>query len=554
MKISESSCKYDSYFSYFGAETSSVIPQIFSDGSYEFTVDGAVHKISFSEFGEIRSDYSWQLADGYLPFHIISYKTDNYSVMLTTFADDIASAERGIVAYTRVTLKNITSRTISLPPLADNASLLSPVPQTIAAGETATVDLAVKLEGSVADFGSFDEHYKAAKTKWESKLDKLLKITSPKINASNACRATYILAKLTQSGISTPDELARYCQLFLAIGDLSSARECLSAYYRDDSTITDADILLPWVASTYQIRSDDQAFLETLKPILKKCVSCIANSVSEETGIVNGNENFSSVQQTLTALLALESYTSIMGKLGEANEVISTRKLSMTIAKALKTSYEAEISEQASTLSSPFGSLLANGNNYVFSSADRFVDLRDIATAQYKSADAPQITTPAEIANLGICLNAKDAELREFPVYTFCKITAKTNVAPLVKNPSISDWCAACKVYIDSIISMRDSEMLLLGHALPSEWLENGSTVKIENYLTPTGKMIALTITKNGNTVTIDVSGDSLTAPIITSLPAMIGRNYTAEHCECYPQDVRVISMNNIRHVEIKID
>lgn len=542
------SSKYKMLSSYFGCDGSPITPMISSDGSYSFYRDNVEHKIEFS-LGAVKELHSWKLLNGCYPCHMISYSTDSFDISLVTFADSVDNI--GAAAYTRLNIKNTTSRELAIPALPDEAIALTENVVSLSSGQSATLDLAVRLDGDISDFGRFDCHLAAMTKKWSTALEELIDISSPADSAAAMYRATYIFAKLTRRTAKNTDELTKYVQMFLAAGDISTARECLNEYLSSHGTPTHDDIFMPHLISAYQLRCADIELTQKFLPFMKACIAMIDEALFDDHGAPKKISDNDNAVFALKALLSLEAYASATGKLG-STEAISSRKRASKLTRELITYFKDAIDAgSALPLDLGFDSFLPNCGNYTFSPAEAFDMLLSAAESDTPSPDC--FTAPSQLSQIAKNLMQSSERLRELPAIAFDKISEDADISPFIANGSISDWCAASKLFIDSFIAMRDSEMLLLGRGLPTAWLSCDGGIAIRNYVTPIGGRLNISLKRFSDSVFIDVDGAPLTAPIITSLPITLSHKYSSDGCECYPEQNRVISMNNVRHIEIKL-
>jgi hypothetical protein len=78
-------------------------------------------------------------------------------------------------------------------------------------------------------------------------------------------------------------------------------------------------------------------------------------------------------------------------------------------------------------------------------------------------------------------------------------------------------------VLLDSLAAQRSDGSLVVGRGVPDSWVRGGQVISLANFPTTGGKHIGLTIATSGNTVTLTLSGDQRSGPVLFQLPAFVG-------------------------------
>jgi hypothetical protein len=78
----------------------------------------------------------------------------------------------------------------------------------------------------------------------------------------------------------------------------------------------------------------------------------------------------------------------------------------------------------------------------------------------------------------------------------------------------------ANKVLLDSLVAQRADGTLIVGRGIPGGWLTRGKTVSVTNFPTTTGGRGRITISSDGGSVTLIVSGS--TGAVLFQLPAFV--------------------------------
>ena len=168
----------------------------------------------------------WTEADGYLPAMTTSFSRGGVDVKITNFAD--AQTVNGALTelvYTRISIKNTTTGTLSVPPGASGANLvtLHSSPDAVPAGGTAvdeyvsavdTFSSTTPLPGQadLAHVSSYDTAYQHMAGNWKSMLTTAPDLSLPNTELpstglakpgdaiSNAYKAAYIYTRMVQTG------------------------------------------------------------------------------------------------------------------------------------------------------------------------------------------------------------------------------------------------------------------------------------------------------------------------------------------------------------------
>jgi hypothetical protein len=78
-------------------------------------------------------------------------------------------------------------------------------------------------------------------------------------------------------------------------------------------------------------------------------------------------------------------------------------------------------------------------------------------------------------------------------------------------------------VLLDSLAAQRSDGSLVVGRGVPDSWVRGGQVISLANFPTTDGKHAGLTIRTSGRTVTLALSGDKPSGPVLFQLPAFVG-------------------------------
>ena len=77
-------------------------------------------------------------------------------------------------------------------------------------------------------------------------------------------------------------------------------------------------------------------------------------------------------------------------------------------------------------------------------------------------------------------------------------------------------------VLLDSLAAQRSDGSLVVGRGVPDSWVDGGQVISLANFPTTGGKHTGLTIRTSGSTVTLTLSGDQPSGPVLFQLPAFV--------------------------------
>jgi hypothetical protein len=78
-------------------------------------------------------------------------------------------------------------------------------------------------------------------------------------------------------------------------------------------------------------------------------------------------------------------------------------------------------------------------------------------------------------------------------------------------------------VLLDSLAAQRSDGSLVVGRGVPDSWVRGGQVISLANFPTTGGKHTGLAIRASGSTVTLTLSGDQPSGPVLFQLPAFVG-------------------------------
>ena len=80
----------------------------------------------------------------------------------------------------------------------------------------------------------------------------------------------------------------------------------------------------------------------------------------------------------------------------------------------------------------------------------------------------------------------------------------------------------ANKVLLDSLAVERSDGSLIIGRGVPGSWVRTGMTISVTNFPSIDGDRLGFTITVHGGTVSLTLTGDNPTGPVLFELPSFV--------------------------------
>ena len=90
-------------------------------------------------------------------------------------------------------------------------------------------------------------------------------------------------------------------------------------------------------------------------------------------------------------------------------------------------------------------------------------------------------------------------------------------------SPHAWGMANANMVLLDSLAAQRADGSLVVGRGVPSSWVRNSQVVSLANFPTTSGRHLGLTIRTSGLQVTLSLTGDRPTGPVLFQLPSFVG-------------------------------
>ena len=78
-------------------------------------------------------------------------------------------------------------------------------------------------------------------------------------------------------------------------------------------------------------------------------------------------------------------------------------------------------------------------------------------------------------------------------------------------------------VLLDSLAAQRSDGSLVVGRGVPDSWVRGGQVISVANFPTTDGRHIGLSVRSSGGAVTLTLTGDQPSGPVLFQLPAFVG-------------------------------
>ncbi len=78
-------------------------------------------------------------------------------------------------------------------------------------------------------------------------------------------------------------------------------------------------------------------------------------------------------------------------------------------------------------------------------------------------------------------------------------------------------------VLLDSLAAQRSDGSLVVGRGVPSSWVASGQVISLANFPTTGGRHLGLTVRTSGRSVTLTLTGQQPSGPVLFQLPAFVG-------------------------------
>lgn len=313
-------------------------------------------KIGFHISEITGQQFEWYNNDGYLPCLVTAFDTGELQVKIMNFADKVTIDGKNFeIAYSRVSIKNISSQSISADPGAYGGHAgIQPIPLTnnsltVAPGATVNHDYAVAADRfggtyawptneQVKALGGWDQHYDHMKDFWNGMLENIVDIKSlggGDKRLIDAYKAGYIYTHICRDdlffhvgengydGIYDHDGIGITATLLL-MGDAENGFKDYLKSLPATSHYTDGKWKFSWPFALYYMKTGDADFIEENFARISSLSREIGKDRTGPDGIMCQSGNVDAggywLVDNYSALMGLTSYRYLCLKMVEAGK------------------------------------------------------------------------------------------------------------------------------------------------------------------------------------------------------------------------------------------
>lgn len=336
--------KYPGYVSVFGWEGDKDAPIAFIDGSYLLR-DRRNTLITFG-LSDIEGKIEWYNKEGWLPCLVSKYRANGFDCTIENFADVVENGTGKFeVAYSRMTLKNISDKILIAPRVSKLLIPINKQPDSVKPGETVAFDYAVgadrfgekyayPADSEIASAGGFDEHYEHMKAYWTERMVPLAKIDElPDSKLIDAYKAGYVYTMIVKDGYGLHVGENGYDRVFdhdvlgimaslLTIGDFKYFDEYSKAILKFVQ-YPDAGWKFSWPYALYLQKTGDKKLIEERFEQIKANTHKISDDrdsdgIMKRTNAIDSNGHWTI--DNWSALFGLCTYKYICDIIGNESE------------------------------------------------------------------------------------------------------------------------------------------------------------------------------------------------------------------------------------------
>jgi len=125
-------------------------------------------------------------------------------------------------------------------------------------------------------------------------------------------------------------------------------------------------------------------------------------------------------------------------------------------------------------------------------------------------------------------------------------------VAGQGSSPHAWGMSQANKVLLDSLVAQSFDGALIVGRGVPAQWLADGGSISVTNFPTTDGRRLSVRISSSGQSVSLSLSGQSPSGPVLFDLPSFIN-NIAAASSGSIDQGTGTVTLApGTRHVTVQ--
>ena len=120
-------------------------------------------------------------------------------------------------------------------------------------------------------------------------------------------------------------------------------------------------------------------------------------------------------------------------------------------------------------------------------------------------------------------------------------------------SPHAWGLAQANTVLLDSLLVQRSDGSLIIGRGVPNTWLRTGRTISVANFPTINGHRLGLTISIHDRAVSLTLTGDDPSGPVLFQLPAFV-RNLDHSGLATFDDRTGTVTLPpNVRQTTVKL-
>jgi hypothetical protein len=109
------------------------------------------------------------------------------------------------------------------------------------------------------------------------------------------------------------------------------------------------------------------------------------------------------------------------------------------------------------------------------------------------------------------------------------------------------------KVLLDSLLAERSDGALIVGRGVPAAWIGPGKSFSVTNFPTTNGHRVGLRVTSTGRAVTLTLTGQAGSGPVLFELPSFVGNVTSASTGRIDPRTGTVTVPAHTTHVTVHL-
>jgi hypothetical protein len=106
---------------------------------------------------------------------------------------------------------------------------------------------------------------------------------------------------------------------------------------------------------------------------------------------------------------------------------------------------------------------------------------------------------------------------------------------------------------LDSLVVERSDGAVIVGRGVPAAWLRPGRSISVTNFPTTDGRRLGITISSTGRSVSLTMSGQAPSGPVLFELPSFVD-NIAGASAGTVDADTGTVTLSpRIRRVTVRL-